>query len=201
MSYLETVTGKFINVADPQPDEIDINDIAWGLSRMPRFAGQTITKQPYTVAQHSILVAQLIEQWYNKNTTGGISAWKIEQHALMGLLHDASEAYIGDIPSPVKKHPAIKETIKTFEYELLNKIYSKFDLPIPNNDQKWLIKWADMKALALEAHAFMVSRGRGEHWGDMPAVDLVELQEFKEPMTSIEAYTQFMIYFDKLKGL
>lgn len=188
--YLETVTGKFINVANPLPEQIDIHDIAWGLSRMPRFAGQTITKQPYTVAQHSVLVANLVRKL---NLT--INSDTI----MMALLHDAAEAYIGDIPSPVKKHPLIRDILKEFEYNLLSRIYARFDLPKITEEQKAIIKAADMKALAIEAHAFMVSRGNSDYWGNLPDVDLLERQNFEEPWNSTKAYQTFLNEYNLLK--
>lgn len=185
--FLETVSGRFIDVSDPQPYQIDIEDIGWGLSRMPRFAGQTITIQPYTVAQHCCLVTDLASDMFVSVSP---------KLSLMCLLHDAAEAYIGDIPSPIKKHPAIKDAIKDFEYGLLNRIYAKFHLPEPTEDERAMIKACDMKALALEANSFMQSRGRGEHWHNMPAVHILELQAFAEPKTSVEAFKTFMSYFN-----
>src|SRR5690606_13924843 len=59
---IETVTGKQINVTKPDAADICLEDIAWALSRIPRFAGHTITKVPYNVAQHSVYVSQLAEE-------------------------------------------------------------------------------------------------------------------------------------------
>lgn len=195
--YLETVTGKFINITDPTDEQIDIEDIAWGLSRVSRFAGQTITKVPYNVAQHSVLALKIVikllpQVGIQPNSPQGR---KIQ---LMTLLHDAAEAYMGDIPSPVKKHPTIKEEFKNLEYGLLSKIYKKFRLDVPLEEERILIKQADMLALAIEAHAFMVSRGRHELWGELPSVSLVELQDFDEPMDSTSAYEYFMDCFKDL---
>jgi len=83
--YLSTRSGQRVQLLQPQPDSIDIGDIALGLSRQYRFNGHTTT--PYTVAQHSVVVSYLVPA----------------EHALQALLHDAAEAYIGDLPSPVKK--------------------------------------------------------------------------------------------------
>jgi hypothetical protein len=63
---LETVNGNIINPCNPDPNAIDIHDIAWALSRMPRFAGHTITEIPYTVAQHSIYVSEILENLFNQ---------------------------------------------------------------------------------------------------------------------------------------
>src|SRR5690606_16131204 len=81
---IRTYTGKYLNVRDPQPDQIDIIDIAVGLSRMPRFAGHSVHFLP--VAQHCILMSNIVSP----------------ENKLAALLHDASEAYLGDIAKPIK---------------------------------------------------------------------------------------------------
>jgi hypothetical protein len=58
-AIIETVTGKFVDIENPNRDDINLVDIAWALSRISRFAGHTITPIPYTVAQHSVLVARM----------------------------------------------------------------------------------------------------------------------------------------------
>ena len=60
---LETVTGQLIDVTNIVPENIDLNDIAWSLSRIPRFVGHSITIVPYNVAQHSIFVAKTVQDW------------------------------------------------------------------------------------------------------------------------------------------
>lgn len=84
MSYIKTCSGNIINYLDPQEDQIKIYDIARGLSREARFNGQT--HKFYSVAEHCIRV----------------SYWCKPEDALAGLLHDATEAYMKDIPSPLK---------------------------------------------------------------------------------------------------
>src|SRR6266496_3875421 len=80
-------SGKWFNVFNPKPEDVDIRDIAHALSNQCRFTGHT--KEFYSVAQHSVLV----------------STFCAPEDAAWGLLHDASEAYLSDIASPVKKHP------------------------------------------------------------------------------------------------
>lgn len=83
-TYIQTYTGKKVHFLEPDLSEIDIEDIAHSLSQMCRFAGHT--KRFYSVAEHCVVVS-------NHSTA---------KNALWGLLHDASEAYIVDIPKPVK---------------------------------------------------------------------------------------------------
>ena len=78
-------SGRRFWIIDPRPEDIYIEDIAHGLSMICRFCGQT--RKFYSVSQHSILVSKELQP----------------QYQLGGLLHDASESYIGDIITPVKK--------------------------------------------------------------------------------------------------
>lgn len=86
--WMQTFTGKQFWPMDPRADEIDIADIAHSLSMQCRYAGHSL--RFYSVAEHSTLVAK----WILDNGT----RWD----ALAGLLHDATEAYLVDVPRPVK---------------------------------------------------------------------------------------------------
>jgi 5'-deoxynucleotidase YfbR-like HD superfamily hydrolase len=85
--YFRTYTGREVHPLDPKPHEISIFDIARSLSHLCRFLGHIDAF--YSVAQHSVLVSQHVP----------------EEDALWGLLHDASEAYICDLPAPIKRDP------------------------------------------------------------------------------------------------
>ena len=85
--YFLTYTGKHVHSLSPHPEEIDIDDVAHSLSQMCRFLGHT--DGFYSVGQHSVLVSELVPA----------------QDALWGLLHDASEAYLCDLPAPIKRDP------------------------------------------------------------------------------------------------
>lgn len=84
MSWIMTNSGRHFDFAQPDPSQIDIWDIALGLSRLPRFGGQT--RVAYSVAQHSVLVADIVPG----------------EFALEALLHDAAEAYCQDLSIPLK---------------------------------------------------------------------------------------------------
>jgi hypothetical protein len=182
---LETVSGRKIDVLNPDPKDISIEDIAWGLSRIPRFCGATIPFVPYSVAQHSIQVMKECE------VTGRLDM------AFHGLMHDAAEAYTGDIPSPIKQIPGFKEKIKEVENNLLATIYKAFDTELPDEEDEAIIHNADMVQRAIEAYNFMYSRGKD--W-NLPPIPFQKLQEFDPPMISIKAYDMFLIYFNELKG-
>ena len=213
--YLETVTGRLVNVVEPSPDQISIEDIAWGLSRIARFCGSTITAVPYNVAQHCIFVAEEIKSIFDDPSEYKELAFieadirKLAQNEkepgetiLLGLIHDAAEVYIGDIPSPVKRIPELRPIIKKVESSLMSAIYLSFSLPEPSNIQKAIVEHADKIAQRVEAHAFMQSRGN--HWQGLPTVSLEKLQKFEAPLPSLDAYKIFMeyfnFYFDKYKS-
>ena len=208
--YLETVTGKVVNVIEPSPEQICIDDIAWGLSRMPRFCGHTITEVPYNVAQHSIFVAQEVRNIFNDVDLNGYPELKhlqkeindlhtssAEPYAtiLMAALHDGSEIYTGDIPSPVKQIPELRTIVKKVEHKLMAAIYQAFNLPEPTELQEKIIKHADKIAQKIEAHAFMQSRGN--NWPNMPHISLEKLQKFEAPKKALESYHEFMSFFNQ----
>lgn len=85
MTWLGTVSGKKIDLLNPDPQQITLEDIAFALDNIPRFNGHTT--QPWTVLDHSVAVARLVAPHLR----------------LQALLHDASEAYICDMPSPLKR--------------------------------------------------------------------------------------------------
>jgi uncharacterized protein len=182
MATLETVSGRKIDVSNPDPNDIVIEDIAWALSRMPRFSGHSIPYTPYSVAQHCIQVAEDLKD-YGPDIQ------------LYGLLHDAAEAYINDLPSPVKHIPEIYAVIKKLEDSLMTAIYTALKIKLPTEQEEALVKVADKTQQAVEAYNFMYSRGKD--W-NLPDVSFIKLQEFREPMTSIDSYHKFLSYFQDL---
>ena len=114
--WIVTYTGRKFYPLDPSPQDIDILDIAHALSNACRFSGHT--REFYSVAQHSYLVA----------FTAG------REHALYGLLHDASEAYLCDISTPVK-YSKMYEEYRVAEHWLQTMILNKFGVPNWNRDE------------------------------------------------------------------
>jgi hypothetical protein len=107
--YFQTYNGKHVHPLSPSQDEIVIEDVAHSLSRQCRFLGHTDAL--YTVAQHCVLVSEMVPPG----------------DALWGLLHDASEAYLCDLPAPIKRDPQM-EFYRIAEERLLACIARKFGL-------------------------------------------------------------------------
>ena len=184
MAKLETVSGRKIDVTDPDPTTIVIEDIAWALSRLPRFSGHTIPYIPYSVAQHCIRVMKELAP----------HGPKIQMY---GLLHDAAEAYINDLPSPVKHIPEIHAVISKLEDKLMLTIYEALGVEPPTEEEERIVKIADKNQQAVEAYNFMYSRGKD--W-NLPDVSFKNLQEFEQPLVSVKAYELFLMYFELLKS-
>lgn len=210
---IETVTGRLVDPSNPSSASIAIEDIAWALSRIPRFAGHTITEIPYNVAQHSVYVADLVMaliaydtpfkdticNFHELQDAVGMAELNVGQDRLIlaALLHDAHEAYIGDIPSPIKKIPELRDTFKRIEADLDLAIFEQFGLEEMCEHQKMVIKWADKLAQAIEGYQFMPSRGL--KW-DLPTPTLELLQNFQAPMSPIQSYGLFIKRFNDIKS-
>lgn len=127
----QTVGGTLFYILDPQPEDVSIYDIAHNLSMQCRYNGAL--PQFYSVAQHSVYVAEYMER-------KGIRA----RRCLKALLHDAHEAYIGDIVTPLK---VVLPDYQEIERRIDNAIFDKFDVPRGFDE---LIKEADKRVFATE---------------------------------------------------
>lgn len=124
MSWILTNSGKKLDYLNPQPNQIDINDIAIGLSRECRFAGQS--GPFYSVAQHCVLASQIVTRDYQP------------EMAMEALLHDAAEAYCKDIPAPLKR---LLPEYREIENRVITAIRRKYGLPEKESEA---VKRADM---------------------------------------------------------
>jgi len=130
-AWILSYSGRHVELRNPDPEEIRISDIARGLSRECRFAGQC--REFYSVAQHSVLASGLVPQ----------------EFALEALLHDAAEAFIKDIPSPLKK---LLPEYSRIEEILERVIRRKFGLPEKMSSP---VRQADRILLATEKRDLM----------------------------------------------
>ena len=113
-----------------------------------------------------------------------------------GLLHDAAEAYINDLPSPIKHIPEIHAVISKLEDKLMLTIYEALGVEQPTAEEHTIVKIADKHQQAVEAYNFMHSRGND--W-NLPKVTFKKLQEFEQPLTSVKAYDLFLQHFELLQ--
>lgn len=128
--FLSTFTGRRFHLTDPSPDEVSIVDIAHALSNLCRFAGHT--SRFYSVAEHSVQVSLLVPP----------------EHALAGLLHDAHEAYVIDLPRPLK---ALADRYCEVEQVAEEVVQQRFGLgPLPE-----AVRHIDHRILTDEARALM----------------------------------------------
>lgn len=202
---METYSGRMVDILNPAASDIDITDIAWALSRLSRFCGHTTSEQPYTVAQHSILVAELAEKFLVQTNSGNFNPAEVKYATFAGqptyevilkaLLHDGHEAYVSDIPSPVKRHPALMPVINAMEDQLDNAIFEKFNLSKNTPEIVSFIKRFDMLALKSEAKVLMKSAGA--QWADsiLPKYSPIEIGPI---MNSQEAFNKFQLKFNYL---
>ena len=84
MTTIQTFTGRAFDLANPDPDQVDVVDIAHALSQINRYTGHTT--RPYTVAQHCVLISRIVPP----------------EFAFDALMHDAAEAYVGDLSRPLR---------------------------------------------------------------------------------------------------
>ena len=140
-AWQRMLSGRRLDLLDPSPVDIEIEDIAHGLARVARWNGQTHGDWGYSVAQHSVLVARLFSDMHPKIER----KWR-----LAALLHDAAEYVIGDMISPFKT--AVGPGYKDLEKRLELAVHIRFGLPshLPVEIAK-KIKKADLASARLEA--------------------------------------------------
>lgn len=147
---LETYTGRYFDYHDPQPEQVCIEDIARALSQISRFAGHT--RYFYSVAEHAVLVSEIIE-----------STLTHRHLSILGLHHDDHEAYLGDIPTPLKNvlGQGYRDMVEKADFaiaEALNLTMAAFHC--------YTVRWADAVALRVEARALKHSKGLTAHWDE-----------------------------------
>jgi len=132
VAWIQSFTGRAIRILEPTPDQVDIRDIAHALSQVCRFGGQC--RVHYSVAQHSALVAENVPR----------------PMRLLALLHDAAEAYIGDIVTPLKHTPEMRAVYMPIEAAWARAIGERFGLGDALVELPAEVKRADLRALLTE---------------------------------------------------
>src|SRR5690606_16392140 len=140
-AWQRMLSGRRLDLLDPSPLDVEIEDIAHGLARVARWNGQTEGPHIFSVAQHTLLVEAVLRA----------QTPRIDHRArLLALLHDAPEYVVGDMISPFKA--VIGGSYKMVEKRLLGAIHIRFGLPaVTPPDIEKLIKAADQGAAYLEA--------------------------------------------------
>ena len=117
-AWQRMISGRRLDLLDPSPMDVEIDDIAHGLARVARWNGQTIGDHAFSVAEHSVIVEQIVTHLYPDLEP----KWR-----LAALLHDSSEYVIGDMISPFKA--ALGVDYKVFEDKLETAVHVRFGLP------------------------------------------------------------------------
>ena len=135
--FIQTLSGRRVNPLDAAPEDIDPVDIANSLANLCRFGGHS--RGFYSVAQHSVIVCDLLEE---RGAT--------PDELMAALLHDAAEAYLGDLPHPIKHRSELGAAFRAAEKQLEAVIVERFALP----EASARIKPLDRALLATERRIF-----------------------------------------------
>jgi 5'-deoxynucleotidase YfbR-like HD superfamily hydrolase len=184
------LSGRRLDLLDPSPLDVEIEDIAHGLARVARWNGQTRGAHIFSVAQHALLVESLARAKVPRLDSRG---------RLAVLLHDAPEYVIGDMISPFKA--VIGGSYKAVERRLLAAIHLRFGLPakLPERLEE-LIKTADRSAAYLEATrlaGFDPVEAR-KFFGRPPKASHALERDYLTPWPAETAQTRFQERFEKL---
>ena len=185
-AWQRMLSGRRLDLLDPSPLDIEIEDIAHGLARVARWNGQTKGDYAFCVAQHCALVERIVAELKPKSG---------KPLRLAALLHDAAEYVIGDLISPFKV--AVGLDYKTFEKTLERAIHIRFGLPADNTgEEETLIKRADRMAAYFEATqlaGFTMMEAR-KFFGTPRGVTVPKL----EGIPALEAQALFLERFRRL---
>lgn len=155
MTFMVTSDGSELSMDHPERGAVTALDIAWSLAQTNRFAGRCL--RPYSVAEHSLLVCEIAEQELGLDVHG----------QLMALMHDAHEAYSGDLHWPGKQF--IGASWHAWEWRWEHLVHSCFSLFTANAVHHKAVKQADLIALATEKRDLMPNSARS--WPVLHGID------------------------------
>lgn len=173
-------SGRYVDPLELRPDEISIDDIAHALSHQCRFSGHT--RVFYSVAEHSCRVA-----------AAAMGARVSPDTALWALLHDAPEAFLVDLPSPLKQDSVVGDAFRAAEGRVMAAVIEAFGL-LPFEPPA--VKMLDLRLLATERRDLMPAGG---DWSLLRHVE--PLPDRIEPMSSLDARAEFLSLYDELLPL
>jgi len=178
-AWQRMLSGRRLDLLDPTPMDIEVEDIAHGLAFVARWNGQTMGDWPYSVAEHSLLV----EEIFSRANPGIVAKWR-----LAAVLHDAPEYVIGDMISPVKA--AVGPGYGELDLRLTAAIHLRFGLPavLPAPIKK-AIKAADKVSAWLEAVRIAgFQEGEADKLFGRPAPEMITRLEIRlRPPTEVRA--------------
>lgn len=145
MTWMLTATGAQFDLRCIALDQISILDIAHSLAQLNRYTGHA--RRPYSVAEHSLLVVELLERHSNETA----------EELLAALLHDAHEAYTADLSSPMKQ--VLGDAWHAEEDRIQAAVLGRFGVLGAFQRRQQRIKWADLTALSTERHALLPPTG------------------------------------------
>lgn len=190
-AWQRMLSGRRLDLLAPRPEDIEIEDIAHGLARVARWNGQTIGDHAFSVAQHSLVVTNIVAATEPAFTARELCA---------ALLHDSPEYVIGDLISPFKA--AVGLNYKAFEENLLVAIYRRFGIGRIEPHVTAAIKRADSAAAYYEATllAGFEPQEAERFFGrfELPQALEAELRTLT-PHSTNEAEAQFLEGFAKLR--
>src|SRR3712207_1626128 len=174
--YIQTVSGRRVNPFDADPEDIDPADIARALANLCRFGGHC--RAFYSVAQHSAIVCDLLEE---RGAT--------PDELMAALLHDAAEAYLGDLPHPLKHRSELGAAFRVAEKRLEAVIVERFALPDPADR----IKPLDRALLAVERRTFSEETW---HWPELDGAEPLNIEI--DPWDPARAAREFTSRYERL---
>jgi uncharacterized protein len=185
MTNIEMHSGTFFDLLVPDSDQVDIKDIAHHMAQTCRFNGAT--SRFYSVAEHSYRVAAVLER-----------SGQPLHVVFAGLMHDAHEAYTGDLTTPFKKMlgPIYTECVSRLDTVIAQKF--RIDRRDLRSRQ---VHMADMVMLTVEIHWLMKSQGKGIHWKRLPVVTPDVIESMKPACCDPEtAEKHFISWFNRLQA-
>ncbi|WP_428032292.1 YfbR-like 5'-deoxynucleotidase [Ancylobacter sp.] len=193
-AWQRMLSGRRLDLINPSPLDIEIEDIAHGLARVARWNGQTRGEHIFSVAQHSVLVELIARRQAMTRGTDIDRRWRLAM-----LLHDAPEYVVGDMISPFKA--VIGGDYKTVEARLLAAVSLRFGLPA-----HWSaalvarVKAADRASAFLEATrlaGFEIAEAR-RFFGAPCPLDSADERDYLTPWSADEAKARFLARFQEL---
>jgi 5'-deoxynucleotidase YfbR-like HD superfamily hydrolase len=190
-AWQRMLSGRRLDILNPSPLDVEIEDIAHGLARVARWNGQTRGAVSFSVAQHSVLVAEIL---------GLLDPAAPARWRLFALLHDAPEYVIGDMISPFKA--ALGHVYREVEDRLARAILLRFSLnPEPAPALRRMTKQADRISAYFEATLYAgFDREEAARLFGAPDIDLRRVEEWLAPMPPETAQDLFLRQFRAFDG-